>query len=403
MNDRVRRYAELAVRIAANVQPGQLVDVTGQIEHAPLMRAVAREAYAAGARYVDVWYVDPHVKKALIDLGPDETLTFSPPWLLERARSWSNERGAAIVLAGDPEPELLADSDGERVGRAQMKEVNEEYLRQSNELLVNWTILAAPNEGWAKQVFGEADMERLWEAVAFATRLDEEDPVAAWREHLDRLRARAAAVNDLQLDAIRFRGPGTDLTVGLLPESRFGFAEYETVDGIRHVVNMPTEEIYAAPDWRRTEGHVRSTQPLALKGQVVRGLQVRFENGRAVDVQAEAGADVVRAMIESDEGAASLGEVALVDGNSRVGQLGLTFFDTLFDENAAAHIALGDAILSRIDGAAEQSPEERRARGLNPSSIHVDFMIGGPEIEVDGVTRDGREIPLLRNDEWALG
>jgi aminopeptidase len=260
----------------------------------------------------------------------------------------------------------------------------------------------SPNEGWANQVFGESDMERLWDAVAFATRLDEEDPVTAWREHLERLRTRAAAVNELQLDAIRFRGPGTDLTVGLLPESRFGFAEYETVDGVRHVVNMPTEEIYAAPDWRRTEGHVRSTQPLALKGQVVRGLEVRFEGGRAVEVRAEAGEDTMRSLIQSDEGAACLGEVALVDGKSRVGQLGLTFFDTLFDENAAAHIALGDAILSKIDGAADQPAEERRARGLNPSSIHVDFMIGGPEVDVDGVTRDGREIPILRSDEWVL-
>jgi aminopeptidase len=419
MDERLRRYAELAVRLAANVQPGQLVDVTGQVEHAPLMREIARESYRAGARHVDAWYVDPHIRKAMIEHAPEETLTWTPPWLMKRAHTWTAERGAAIVLAGDPEPDLLADVDGERVGKTQMKDLNEEYLRQANELLVNWTILAAPNEGWAQQVFGEPDtseraralrasggasslLEKLWEAVAFATRLDEDDPVAAWREHVERLGARADAVNALGLDAIRFRGPGTDLTVGLLPESRFGYAVYETVDGIRHVVNMPTEEIYAAPDWRRTEGVVRSTQPLALKGAVVRGLELRFEAGRAVDVRAEAGADVVRAQMAVDEGASALGEVALVDGGSRVGQLGLTFFDTLFDENAACHVALGDAILSKIEGAAKQPAEERRARGLNPSSIHVDFMIGGPEVDVDGVTRDGREVPILRNDEWVL-
>lgn len=390
------------MRVGANVAEGQLVDVWGLVQHAPLMRAATRAAYAAGARYVDVHYVDQHVRRAMIELGSDEILTWTPPWLLERARSMGREHAAAVVVTGDPEPELLSDLDGQRVGKTRMKELSEENLRQTNERLVNWTIVAFPNEGWARTVFGEPDVERLWDEVAFAVRLDEPDPVAAWREHMQRLDARAARLNELQLDAVRFRGPGTDLTVGLLPESAWQAARFETCWGREHIPNMPTEEVYTSPDFRRTEGVVRSTRPLAVGGTIVRDLEVSFENGRAVEVRASAGADVVRSQMATDEGAAMLGELALVDGDSRVGQTALTFFDTLFDENASCHIAYGDAILSAVRGAEGLKPDELRARGVNHSAIHTDFMIGAPEVEVDGVARDGREIEILRNDRWLL-
>ncbi|MDQ3823485.1 MAG: aminopeptidase, partial [Actinomycetota bacterium] len=230
----------------------------------------------------------------------------------------------------------------------------------------------------------------------------ERDPVAAWNEHMDKLSARAARLNELALDAVRFRGPGTDLTVGLLPESIWCEARFVTSWGRWHIPNMPTEEVYTSPDFRRTEGVVRSTRPLALFGTIVRDLELRFEDGRAVDVRASTGAEVVRSQLESDDAAAFLGEVALVDGGSRVGQTGLTFFDTLFDENASCHVAYGDAIVSAVRGAGELSPEERTARGINRSSIHTDFMIGGPDVAVDGIRRDGSEIEILRNDEWLL-
>ena len=399
---RLRRYAELAVRVGANVAPGQIVEVYALVEHAPLVREVVRVAYEAGARYVDVLYADQHVRRALIEHGPDDALTDSAPWLLARTRAWSEERGAQIVLAGDPEPDLLADLDQTRVGRAQPRALNEAYLRQANARLTNWSILACPNDGWARAVFGEPDVERLWEAVAYAVRLDEDDPVAAWNRHVDRLKHRAERLIELHLDSLRFRGAGTELTVGLLPESPWGCAVEETVSGIRHVVNLPTEEVYTTPDCRRTEGVVRSTRPLVFGGTVVRGLEVHFERGRAVEVNAESGAGALRGMIEEDERAAFLGEVALVDGSSRVGHVGLTFFDTLFDENATCHVALGDAILSKIQGAPELSREERIERGLNAASSHVDFMIGGPAVDVDGVTADGRTVPLLREDRWLL-
>ncbi|HEY3181276.1 MAG TPA: aminopeptidase, partial [Gaiellaceae bacterium] len=305
------------------------------------------------------------------------------------------ERGAAIATTGDPEPDLMTDLDGERVGRARMKRLSEIWMGHMHAALVNWTGVAFPNEGWAQQIFGEPDVERLWEAVAFCTRLDEPDPVAAWQEHMSRLERRAAAVNALELDALRFRGSGTDLTIGLLERSRFACALFETADGVRYVPNMPTEEVFTTPDLRRTEGVVRSTQPLALLGQTVRGLELCFEDGRIADVQAETGADVVRGQLETDESGRFLGEVALVDGTSRVGQTGLNFFDTLYDENATCHIAYGFGIPEGVEG-------EPGGDGFNVSTIHTDFMIGGPEVEVDGVARDGRTIPLLREDVWQL-
>ena len=387
------RYAELVVRTGANVGPGQLVFVGCLLAHAPFAGAIARAAYRAGARYVDVRYGDRHIERALIESGPEESLGWSPPWLLERVRA--TEGHATIGITGDPEPELLGDLDPHRVGRSRMKELTEESLRLLNAQATNWTLAAFPSEGWASAVFGEPDIGRLWEAVAFAVRLDEDDPVAAWEAHLDELDRRAAALNALDLDAVRFAGDGTDLTIGLLPESRFLAARFTTASGRSHIPNMPTEEVFTTPDARRAEGTVRSTRPLALRGQIVRGLELRFERGRCVDVGAETGADVVREELASDEGAAYLGELALVDGSSRVGQTGLTFFDTLFDENATCHIAYGAGLSLGVEG--DPPPD-----GFNTSSVHTDFMIGGPEIAVDGLTRDGRTVPILRADVWQL-
>ncbi|HZT16091.1 MAG TPA: aminopeptidase [Gaiellaceae bacterium] len=389
---RLERYAELAVRVGANVAEGQTVFVTTMIDHAPLARALARASYAAGARYVDVLFLDAHVRRAKLQLGPDEALAYVPDWLQERSRAMAGN--ANIATTGDPEPDLLADIDPDLVGRDRPKALAEIAVQQLTERTVNWTGVACPNPGWAARVFGEPDMERLWDAVAFCTRLDEDDPVAAWRDHVEQLERRAASLNELRLDAIRYRGPGTDLTVGLLDQSRWLAARFETVDGRRFVPNMPTEEVFTVPDCRRADGVVTSTRPLALQGDVVRGLRVTLEGGRIVDVDAEHGAELVRAQLGTDERAAYLGELALVDGASRVGQTGLTFWDTLYDENATCHIAYGHAITEALEG----EPGD----GVNVATVHTDFMVGGPEVEVDGIDADGREIPLLREDTWQL-
>jgi aminopeptidase len=400
--ERLERYARLAVEVGANVGEGQVVWVIALPEHAPLAREVARVAYENGASYVDVDYSDQHVRRARIQHADEDTLGWTPPWTLAKVDHIAEHHGALIQLVGDPEPELLADLDGTRVGKTRMKELAERYVKATNQRLINWAILAYPNEGWATSVFGEPDVERLWAAVADTTRLDEPDPVSAWRTHIDKLVARAEQLNERAFGAIRFRGPGTDLTVGLIPGATWCTALEETVDGRRHVVNMPTEEVFTSPDRSRTEGTVRSTKPLALSGNIVRDLEIRFEGGRAVEVNASSGAELIREQLRQDENACMLGEVALVDGDSRVGRSGLTFLNTLFDENASCHIAYGAGILDAVPGGGDKSDAELEELGFNTSTIHTDFMIGGPEVEVDGVAADGTAVPILRGDAWQL-
>ncbi len=392
--NRIERYAELVVRVGANVQPGQLVDVIARVEHADVARAVTRASYRAGAAYVDVYYSDQHLRRAMIELAGDDVLSWTPPWLLKRAKDVGDERAAVIALTGDAEPNLLADLPGERVGKARMLELAEESTRQINEQLNNWVVVGVPNEGWAEQMFGEPDVDRLWELVERCVRLDEDDPVAAWQQHVRRIGGRAERLNDMQVDELRYRGPGIDLSVGLLPESRWQGCESVTAEGIPYVANMPTEEVFTTPHARRTEGTVRSTRPLALYGRIVRGLEVKFEAGRIVEVHADEGEDVVKGQLETDEHAAYLGEVALVDGTSRIGQTGVTFFETLYDENATCHVAYGAAYAEAVEGGIID--------GVNVSTVHTDFMIGGPEVDVDAVLRDGTVVPLLRQDVWQL-
>jgi aminopeptidase len=390
---RVDRYAELIVQIGANVQPGQIVEVIARIEHAHVARAVARAAYRAGAAYVDVGYSDQHVRRAMIEHAAADVLSWTPPWLLERAKHFGDVNAAIVALVGDAEPELLADLPGDRVGMARMKALGEELTRQTNEGLNNWVVAGVPNDGWATQLFGTPDVDALWELVEFCVRLDEDDPVAAWREHVEMIGARARLLNDMRVDSLRYRGPGTDLTVGLLPESRWQGCESTTsVNGINYVANMPTEEVFTTPDRGRTQGTVRSTQPLVLGGQIVKGLEVRFEDGRIVDVRAEEGASMIEAELAIDESAPYLGEVALVDATSRVGQTGRVFYETLFDENASCHVAYGSAYAEAVEGGVIE--------GVNVSSVHTDFMIGGTDVEVDAVLHDGAVVPLLRDNVW---
>jgi aminopeptidase len=363
----------------------------------PIVRAVAERAYERGARFVDPTYFDPYVKRSRLQHAPDDSLEFVPEWYGNRMLQLGDLRAARIVFVPRVSPGILNGVDPKRAGRDQLPDIRER-LEIINKRLVNWTIMPFPTQPWAELVYpdldGGAALARLAQELSHVCRLDEDDPVAAWRERKETLHSVAGRLTEHHFDAIRLQGPGTDLTVGLLPTSLWEGGSATTVDGIEHMPNVPTEEVYTTPDPTRADGVVRATKPLDVAGTIVRGLEVRFEGGHAVDIQADSGAEVLRERAGYDADASRLGELALVDREGRIGTLGTTFYNTLLDENAASHIALGNAY--ELTVGAEDVPK------INKSAIHVDFMIGGDDVEVTGLTADGGEVPVLRGGTWQI-
>jgi aminopeptidase len=393
----LERYAKLVTEVGANIQPDQQVIVIAAPTSAPLVRAIAVECFKRGARFVDPWYFDPHVKRIrALEADPD-TLEFVPRWYPKRLLDISEARGSRISISPNTPPGLMEGVDPAVAGRDQLPGMREGF-EVINAKTTNWCVVPWATEAWAAVVHPELDpaaaLATLNEELVYLLRLDEPDAGAAWRERGAQLQDVAARLTELRFDAIRFQGPGTDLTIGLLPTSRFAGGGSTNVDGVRSISNLPTEEVFTAPDPLRADGVVSATKPLDVSGTVVRGLRVRFEAGRAVEIEAEAGADALRARCAKDDGASRLGELALVDREGRIGKSGITYFNTLLDENAASHLALGGAYATSVG----EADRER----INKSVIHVDFMIGSDDVAVTGVRADGAEVPVLRGGSWQV-
>ena len=400
MRDRssdVERLADLLVGFGANLQPGQILAVTAYLGMEDVARAIARAAYQRGAKYVDVLWWDQLVKRERLALAGEDTLGYVPPWLEQRLDWLSNERAARVTLAGAAGG-VFDGIDPARMGRDLLPYISA-VPRIVNERTTNWTAGPCPNVGWAQRVHPdlepEAALDKLWEEVTYVLRLDMEDPVEAWRERMEAIVASADRMTERRFDALHLKGPGTDLTIGLMPSSKWLGADFSTADGITHYPNLPTEEVFTTPDPERVEGHVSATMPLELYGSYMNGIRIEFEGGRAVKVDADEGAEALRATVAKDAGSARLGEVALVDEEGRIGPLRTVFYETLLDENAASHIALGNAYTFPL----EDEDDRKRA---NVSDIHVDFMIGSNEVDVDGITREGDRVPVLRGGAWQI-
>jgi aminopeptidase len=399
VTNRLEKYAQLVVRTGANVQPGQTLLLEADVEHTALARAISDEAYRTGAGYVDVVYRDPRLRRSLIEHGPDESLEFSPAWMTERVTRAAADGAALIGISSGSNQDVYAGLDLARVGRARHAAVEREWLKAVTNREISWALIACPTERWAQEVFGEPDVERLWDAVAHALRLDEDDPARAWEERLNELDERTRMLDEHAFKELRYRGPGTDFKVALIPQAKWMAGRDRTRHGQAHVANLPTEEVFTSPHKDSAEGTIRSSLPLALRGGVVEGLELTFSGGVCTDIRAEKGADLVRADMDIDEGGRRIGEIALVDKTSRIGETGVVFKNTLFDENAAAHIAWGDGISWTLD---DLSVDEAHAAGMNESDTHTDFMVGSPELEVDGIAEDGKAVPILREGHWVL-
>jgi aminopeptidase len=399
----LEKYARLVVRVGVNVQPGQEVVINALPEQADAARAIAGEAYRVGASRVSIQYDDPYLQRAAVEHAPEELLGTSQEHTLAQVRAWNDSRPALISLTGNPHPTLMEGLDPTRLAKSTPIDLIQQVMPLITTNKLAWTVVGAPTTGWADSV-GVADVAQLWDAVATAMRLDQADPVAAWQAHVAKLKARATILNGHRFDRIRYRGPGTDLTLGLSPQSRWIGGSVENDAGVEFVPNMPTEEVFVSPDWRRAEGHVRTSAPffLATMGALVEDLALEIRDGTITGATAARGEEEVQAQFELIPRSRHFGEVAIVDADSAVATTGLVYKDMLFDENVGSHVAWGLGYTLGMDGSLDLTPEERIAEGLNQSDTHVDIVIGSPEVQIDGIHADGSVVAVTRGDEFVL-
>ncbi|GGA55123.1 aminopeptidase [Kroppenstedtia guangzhouensis] len=403
----LEKYAELAVKVGVNVEPGQTLMISASIDTAEFVRLITEKAYQAGAKQVYIEWQDPICTRLKYELAPTEAFDEYPRWQA-MGREELAEKGGAYLVIESNDPEWLKGVDADRISAASkaagiaLKKWRKSMLSDQ----MSWCIIAAASRSWAKRVFPEKEeakaVEALWNAIFQATRVDQEDPEGMWKKHNAFLQEKIAFLNQKRYKKLHYQAPGTDLIVELPDHHIWCGGSAKNERGTLFNPNIPTEEVYTAPLRLGTRGTVRSTKPLSYQGNLIENFSLRFENGQIVGISAEKGIDALQSMIGIDEGAAYLGEIALVPHDSPISNTDLIFYNTLYDENASCHLAIGSAISTCIEGGTELSPEELRKAGLNESMTHVDFMIGSADLDIDGKTDEGIWEPIFRKGNWAL-
>lgn len=405
--EKLDKYAELAVKVGVNIQKNQTLVLNAPISGADFVQLIARKAYEAGAKHVHVEWNDDDLTRIRYDLAPFESFKEFPAWKAKGFEEMA-ENGAAFMTIKSTDPDLLKGVDGEKIAAAnkasgQAMDTFRSYIQSDK---VSWLVVSAPSKSWAAKVFPdlpeEEQVEKLWEAMFEAVRINTEDPVAEWKRHDENLQNKAKFLNEKNYKKLHYKAPGTDLTIEL-PENHIWLGGGgPSQDGVHFVANMPTEEVFTAPKEDGVHGKVTNTKPLNYGGNVIDNFTLTFKDGKVVDFSAEEGEVTLKHLLATDEGAARLGEVALVPHSSPISQSGILFYNTLYDENASNHIALGSAYSTCVKDGAKMSSEELKKAGLNTSITHVDFMIGSGEMDIDGETADGKTEPVFRKGEWTV-
>jgi aminopeptidase len=400
------KLAEVAVHVGLGLKPGQDLYMTSPISALPLARLITEHAYKAGAGLVTTFYSDEETTLARYRYGNNDSFDHAPGWLYEGVAKAFDNNTARLAIAGD-NPMLLAGQDPDKVGRANRanSQAYQPALKKITNFETNWSIVPYPGTSWAKLVFPgedeEVSVKKLADAIFAATRIDRADPVAEWRDHNARLMERQTWLTGMNFKALKYTGPGTDLTLGLADGHAWRGGASQSRTGIICNANIPTEEVFTTPHRMRVDGIVRSTKPLSHNGSLIEDIAVRFEGGRIVDVKASKGLDVLVKAMDTDEGGRRLGEVALVPHSSPISASGILYYNTLFDENAASHIALGQCYSKCFTNGDTITPEDVEKQGGNKSLIHIDWMIGSDKIDIDGIGQDGSVTPVMRKGEWA--
>ncbi|WP_250856170.1 aminopeptidase [Enterococcus faecalis] len=406
-NENLKKYARLIAETGVNVQDNHTVVLQISVNQAPLARLITEEAYRLGAAEVIVQWSDETIQREFLAHAATDRIENVPQYKIDQTDDWI-AKGAIRISVVSSNPDALAGVDAQRVAAFQAANgkalVNLRKATQANK--VSWTVVAAASEGWAAKVFpelatSEEQVDALWNEIFKTTRIYEENPVIAWDIHDKKLQEKAAELNEQQFTALHYTAPGTDLTIGLPKNHLWEGAGSYNARGEEFMANMPTEEVFTAPDSRRVDGYVSSTKPLSYAGTIISGMKFTFKDGKVVDFSAEQGEEALKNLLAIDEGAKHLGEVALVPDPSPISQSGLIFYNTLFDENASNHLAFGSAYAFNLQGGTEMSEEELAEAGLNRSQTHVDFMVGSDKMNIDGIKEDGTIVPVFRNGDWA--